>query len=127
MPGSECRPAARERRQVNRHHVEPIVEVIAEAARGNLLLKRQVGGRDDANVHADRPAIADALELALLQHPQELHLQAKAHARDFVKKKRARVSRLESADLVIDGARERPFDVAIQLAFEQALAQRRRN
>ena len=67
--------------------------------------------------------LADALELLLLQHPQQLHLQRVADRVDFVEKDRAAVGRLEAAGPILDGAGERPFDVAEQFAFEQALAE----
>ena len=46
-----------ERRQLDRHHVEPVVEVLAEAARRDRVLEVAVRGRDDAHVDAQRPAV----------------------------------------------------------------------
>ena len=59
----------------------------------------------------------------LLQDAQQLDLQLGAHAGDFVEEDRAAVGRLEAAGLVVDGAGERPLDVAEQLALQQALAE----
>ena len=41
--------------------------------------------------------VADALELALLQHAQQLRLQRRAHRPDFVEEQRALVRLLEPA------------------------------
>src|SRR5437899_3645190 len=39
-----------ERRQLERHHVEPVIEVLAEAALGHHRAQRPVGGGDEADV-----------------------------------------------------------------------------
>ena len=66
--------AIAQRRQRDREDVEPVVEVLAELAVGDQLLEVAVGRRDDAHVDLDRLGAADALELALLQHAQQLDL-----------------------------------------------------
>ena len=104
--------------------VEPVVEILAEVAGADLLLQVAVGRGDDADVDLLRLALADALELALLEHPQQLDLQLGAHAGDFVEEDGAAVGGLEAAGLVLDGPGERPLDVAEQLALQQALGQR---
>ena len=111
-----------QRRQVDRHHVEAIVQVVAETAGLDLVFQELIGRRHDARIDADGAALADALELVLLQHAQQLDLQLRTHAGDFVEEDRAAVGRLEAAGLVVDGAGERALDVAEQFAFEQASA-----
>ena len=69
--------------------------------------------------------VADALELALLQHAQQLHLQRRAHRPDFVEEERAAVRLLEPALPVADGAGERAAHVAEQLRLEQRLGNAR--
>ena len=78
-----------------------------------------VGRGDHAHVHLDRVRIADALELALLQHAQQLHLQRRAHRPDFVEEERALVRLLEPSLAVADRAGERAAHVAEELGFEQ--------
>ena len=56
-----------------------------------------MGGGDDAHVAADRRVIADALEHALLQHAQQLHLHRQAHVADLVEEQRAALGDLEAA------------------------------
>jgi hypothetical protein len=68
---------------------------------------------------------ADALELALLQHAQQLGLQVERHLADLVEEQRAAVGELERAGARGDGAGERALLVAEQLALEQVLGARR--
>ena len=49
------RPLA-QRRHADRHHAEPVEQVLAELALGDALVEPAVGGRDDAHRHADRTA-----------------------------------------------------------------------
>ena len=116
-----------QRRQVNRHHVQPVVQVLAEVVLVDLLQQVAVAGGDDARVDADRLRVADALELALLQHAQQLDLQLGRGGVDLVEENRAGVGRLEAAGAVVDRAGERAANVAEQLAFQQAFAQTRRS
>ena len=61
----------------------------------------------------------ERLELALLQHAQQLRLQAAAHRADLVEEDRAAVGQRELALLAGGGAGERAAHVAEQLRFEQ--------
>ena len=74
---------------------------------------------DDAHVAAHRHVAADALEHALLQHAQQLHLHGRAHVADLVEEQRAAFGDLEAALARRDGAGERALLVAEQLALEQ--------
>ncbi len=112
-----------QRRQMDRHDVQAVVQVFSEVPGANFILERLVGGGNHARVHSNRPALAHALEFALLQHSQQLHLKLGAHAADFVEEDGAAVRRLEPAGLVVERPGERPLDVAEELAFEQALAE----
>ena len=80
-----------------------------------------MGRGDDADVDLDRVRVADALELALLQHAQQLRLQRGAHRPDFVEEQRALVRLLEPALPGRDRAGERAAHVAEQLRLEQRL------
>ena len=78
-----------------------------------------MGGGDDAHVAADRRVVADALEHALLQDAQQLHLHRQAHVADLVEEQRAALGDLEATLAGGDRAGERALLVAEQLAFEQ--------
>ena len=65
------------------------------------------------------PRAPQSLDLALLESAQQLRLQLERHVADLVEKQRALVRQLEPADLLREGARERPLLVAEPLALEQ--------
>ena len=122
--GRQVLRALAQGRHADRDHGEPEEEVLAEAALLDLLLEVLVGGGDDAHVHLDRLLRADALDLALLQHPQHLGLGAQAHVADLVEEDRALVGQLELADLLLGRPGERALLVAEQLALDQLLGDR---
>src|SRR5690606_20440412 len=66
--------ALAERGQADGHDVEAVEEVLAERALSDELLEIAVGRGDEADVDVDGLDAADALELALLEGAQELHL-----------------------------------------------------
>ena len=86
-----------QRRQRDREDVEPVVEILAELAVGDQLLEIAVGRRHHAHVDLDRLGAADALELALLQHAQQLDLHVERQVADLVEEQRAAVGQLEAA------------------------------
>src|SRR5262249_2155627 len=94
-----------------------------EPAGLDLVFEELVRGGDDAGIDTDGPALADALELALLQDTQQLDLQFRTHTGDFVEEDGPAVGRLETPGLVIDGPGEGALDVPEQFALQQALAE----
>ena len=62
---------------------------------------------------------AHALELALLQHAQQLRLQLEGQLADLVEEQRAAVGQLEAPELPRQRAGERPLLVPEQLALDQ--------
>jgi hypothetical protein len=117
----------RSRRDGNlqRKDVEAVVEVLAEAPGRHLLRHVAVAGGQHADVERDRLLAADALHLALLQHAQQLGLQAERHFRNLVEQQRAALGLLELAGLGRLGAGERALLVAEQGGFEQVVGNRR--
>ena len=61
-------------RQRNRSHVEAIEEILSELALTHRPPWVSIRGSDDAHIGGQGFLAADPLELALLQHPQELGL-----------------------------------------------------
>ena len=72
-----------------------------------------------------RARAAQPLELALLQHAQDLGLGHRREVGDLVEEQRAAVGQLEPALLAPGGAGEGALLVAEQLGLEQRLGQRR--
>ena len=67
-----------QRRQVDREHVEPVEEVLAQLAVGDRLGRVLVGGGHHAHVDLDLVlAAAHAPEAAFLQHAQQLGLRTR--------------------------------------------------
>ena len=76
--------------------------------------------RDDARVHRDLRAAAEARDDALLQHAQELGLHVERHVADLVEQDRAAGGELELARVALGArAREGALLVAEQLGLEQ--------
>ena len=117
--------ALAQRRQLDRHDREPVVQVLAEPPAGDLGLQILVRRGDDADVDLDRLAAADALELALLEHAQHLRLRVRVHVADLVEEQRAAIGELELAAALLGRAGERALLVAEQLALDQLGRDRR--
>ena len=108
---------------VHLHHVQAVVEVLAEAPLGHLAHQILVGGGDDAHVHLDGLRAAQPLELALLEHAQELHLGGQGHLAHLVEEEGAAVGALEAALAAGHRAGEgAPLD-AEELRLEDALGE----
>ena len=72
----------------------------------------------------DRLGAAEALELALLQHAQQLHLRLQVDVADFVEEQRAALGQLEAALAALVRVGERALLVAEQLRLDQRVGQR---
>ena len=113
-----------QRRHEDREDVEAVVQVLAEGAGGDRALHVLVGGGDEAHVDLDGLGAAQALELPLLQHPQQLHLGGQVDVADLVEEQRAALGELEPPLLALLGAGEGALLVAEQLRLDQAVGQR---
>ncbi len=119
--------ALAERRDVQRDDRETVEEILAELAGRDHGLEIAVRGGDDAHVDADGLGSADALELALLDDAQQLHLHGAGNVADLVEEERALVGELDAPWLALRGAGERAFLVTEQLALEEGLGGGRRS
>ena len=114
-----------QRRDPDVEHLQPIEQVLAEVAAFHGFAQVAVGRGDHANVRFQRPGGAEPLELAFLQHAQELRLCRQAHLGDFVEKQHAAGGQLDLTGLGLLGAGERAALVAEELRLEQLLGERR--
>src|SRR5205814_1178438 len=112
------------REQVDRHHLEPIVEVSPEGLVVDGFLQVQVGRGDDPDIDADSPASTDPLDLSLLEHAQKLGLELRLERADLIQEQRASLSQFEFPQPSLKGARERSPLVAEQFGFDERLGQR---
>ena len=113
--------AIAQRRDEDRHDVEPEEQVLAEAAGPDLVLQILVGRGDDAHVDPHRGGAADRLHHLLLQRPQHLGLRLQAHVADLVEEDRPAVRVFEAAAPVGDRAGEGAAGMAEQLRLDQLL------
>src|SRR5271168_59706 len=113
-----------QRRQFERHHIEPVVKIGPEARGAHLLGQIAVGGGDEAHVETEGAGAAQALHLALLQNPQDLCLQPEIHFRDFVEQQSAALRLFELAGVGSESAGERPLLVAEKTGLEHVFRDR---
>ena len=117
--------ALAQRRDANRVDVEPVQQVAAEAPLRHRLVEVDVGRRHHAHVHLARALRAQTLDLAVLQHTQQLGLCRQRQVAHLVEEQRAAIGALEAP-----GARRvRPGVGALlhaeQLGLDQLGRQRR--
>src|SRR5579864_7937814 len=115
--------AVAEGRQLDREHVQPVIEVFAKLVLPDGLERLDVRRRDDANVDALFALAADRPKCPLLEDPEELRLGGGGHLGNLVEKQRAPVRQLERSLPARDG----PGECALLVAEELALEQRVRN
>ena len=108
-----------QRRQVDREHVEPVVEIAAEFPVDNHLLEIAVGGGDQSNVGLNQLVAPQTFELLLLEDAQQFGLQFQRHIAHFIEEQGAFVRQFEAADTLGAGPGERAAFVAEQIALQQ--------
>lgn len=70
-------------------HIEAVVEIFAKCLGADHGFQIPVGRRDHPHICLDGLAAPDPVELALLQHPQQLDLHRQRHIADFVEEEGA--------------------------------------
>ena len=120
--------ARAQRRERERHHVEPIVEVGPERARSwQASTRSRLVAATTRTSTLMRLVAADALDLALLQDAQQLGLHGQRHVADLVEEERAAARALELAAPLLGRAGERAGLVAEQLALDELARARPRS
>ncbi len=109
-----------QRREIDRNDVQAIKKIFPEISLRDLFLKIDVGGGDDADVNLDGVRVTDALELALLENAEKLHLKLGLKGADLVEKNGAAVGCFEAALLVADRAGKRAFDMPEEFTFQES-------
>ena len=112
-----------QRRQLDADDREPLEQVAAEAALPDRLLEVDVGRGNQAGVRAQCLGPADAVELLVLEHAQELGLDRRRQITDLVEEHGPLVGQFELPRLVAVSPREAALYVSEQLRFEQRLGQ----
>ena len=90
--------ALAQRRDPERNHAQPEVQVRAEFAGRDFAPQLAIGRRHDAHVDLARLRRADSQHLAVLEHAQQLGLEVGTRLADLVEKQRAARSALEASE-----------------------------
>ena len=99
--------------------VQPVEQILAEPSLLHRLLQIDVRGRDDADIDLDDFHAAEAHELALLHHAQQLGLRLERNVADLVEEDAALVGEVEEPLLRIHRSGERALHVAEERRFQQ--------
>jgi hypothetical protein len=108
-----------QRRQVEIHHLQAVVEILSETAFLDLRLQVPMGRRDHPHVHFDGLRAAHALQGTLLKDPQHLRLGLARHVADLVQEDGSTVGGLESPRPPCVCTRERSLLVSEEFALHQ--------
>src|SRR2546425_6169411 len=115
-----------QRRHVDRHDPEAVVEVFPHVARGDGGFWVAVGRGDEPHIDDGIGRLAaHAAHHTVLNDPQELGLDRLWHLGQLVEKQRAAVRGFEQAGFVPHRAGECSLAVSEHLGFEQPFRQRR--
>ena len=104
-----------ERGHLDVHHVQPVVQILAELPADHQLVQVAMRRGNDAHVDRHRLGAAHRANLIVLQHAQQLDLQPHRHVADLIEQQRAAVGGLEQAFLRAGRAGEGALLVAEQL------------
>src|SRR6516164_4666515 len=88
-----------QRRDLDRHHAQPIVQVLAESAGADLAAKLPIRRSNDPDIDLDAARPPYPLKCLLLQDAHDLALGFERHIADLVEEQRAAMSTLEGTDL----------------------------
>ena len=113
-----------QRRNLHRHAVQPVVEVLAKATRRDLGGEVLVRRGHHADVDASGAILADSTDLAGFERAQQLGLHHRAHLADLVEEKRASVGGLDETEAALGRAGERAALMTEQLALEERVRDR---
>src|SRR5690348_10712595 len=84
--------------------VQAVIKIFAKSLVGDGLLNINVGRGQNPDVNSDGRAAAEAREFLVLEHVQELGLEAVRHLADFIEQNRAFIAELKLAGLAAGGA-----------------------
>src|ERR1700686_4987090 len=116
--------ALAQRGDAQAENVKAKIKVAPEGALHDRLLQKAVGGGEDADIDGNTAGAADWANFFFLNGPQKLGLQVDRKFAHLVKKYGSTFGDGEQPVLGLIRARERAFDVAKQLAFDQRGHQR---
>src|SRR5712664_3191986 len=114
-----------QRRYLDREHRQPVIQVGAEIPFPDFLAQVAVSGGNHPGTGETLLRLADALELAVLEHAQKLGLQLQGQLADLIEKQRSVARVFEIARFVLRRAGEGALGVAEQRRLDQGRRDRR--
>src|SRR5438552_331844 len=102
-----------------------MIEVLAEFSLTHPIAQRNVGRANDPRICLQHPFGTESLELAILEHTQNLYLRQRTHVRDFVEKNCPGVREFKFSFYRLLRPSERAFFVTKELTLEQRIAHSR--
>ncbi|MPM87212.1 hypothetical protein SDC9_134306 [bioreactor metagenome] len=113
LPVAQCRDA-------DRGDGDAVVEIHAEAAGRNLLAQVAVGCGDQPEIGLARRVFAQAIDLAVFEHAQQVGLKVHRHLADFIQEQGSPIGGFDLADqTAAAGASEGAVYIAEEFAGEQ--------
>ena len=88
--------ALTKRRNPQANHIESVIQILAEVALSDALLKVLVRCGDHPHLYLNRAVSANAVEATLAEHPKQPGLQIERHVTNFVKKQGTAVRLLKT-------------------------------
>src|SRR5207247_8349384 len=111
--------ALAQRRQINRDHLQPKVEIFAETFLFNGFLQILVRRRQDAHIRFQDFVPADAAVFIVLENAEQFCLQLQGNVRHLVQKKSSSLRQLEFAEAPVQRPGESAFFVTEKLTFQK--------
>ena len=116
-----------QRNRADRIGAEPVIKIVAESFCAACFAEVAIGRGDDFPPEFQQPVVAEPLEFAALQHPQQFHLGFRRNFTDLIKKDAAGFhAAFKVADSVAGRAGESSLAVAEQLGFDHGLGHGRK-
>ena len=111
-----------QRRHVDRHHPQAVVEVLAQCSLGHGIFRIAIRGCDEPHVdHGVGVLAAHPTHHAVLNHAQKLCLDRLRHIGQLVQLQGSAIGRLQQPGLVAHRAGKRALDVSEHFRFQQHL------
>ena len=90
-------PPLAQGRNTQRHHREPIEQILPEAPGGDFGLQIAIGGGNDPHIHIHPGRAANAGKTLILQRAHDLALGFQRHIRHLIEQQRAAMGTLQHA------------------------------
>src|SRR5262245_1362060 len=75
--------------QMNRNHIDPVIEIKSHPALGNEVFQRHITGSDHSHVDLRDFVSSKSLNFPILEREQQLGLHWEGHTLNFIEEKRS--------------------------------------